>query len=634
MSKLTRVQGGLSNALVNAGSAIKQALGGIGEEIARVFNITSLSDSFSAALKGLVDGFKTLSDGTKKFIVISAALLAATGPVIAAFGALSSVGGLAVNAFSKVSDVIKTVGGVASQVVKAISALNIATQAFIGIGLAVAIAAIAYNMGAFNRELTATEKAQQAVNDVQREALSSIASEKSQVETLIAVINSEVSSREAKERALGKLAAISPQYFGQLKVENGLVNGLTDSYNKYVSALLASARAEAAKGKLVEIERQLLDLEDQRAAKLAEGQKAAAFVGVSAESVAKREAAAYQKTVDELNAQKNALAGLVVSQEQANVSKTESIAINGKAVLSEKEINKAKKEHNELLKKQAEAEYTVLTRLEAAKNIVDGIAASYKAMDQAALDAAKSDEAARAASIGAIDTSGNAPTGGGQALAGGGFAAITQAQPLDLGINLSDVETVSAMAAAFAALAAEQKKAQTQFELISIAADGISSIGTVITDALGAAGASFKDFAKSAISAIGDVIGKLIQLAVANAFTGALKAGAKFGPIGVALAAVTGGLAAAAFKKLVGSAKFARGTMDAPGGLALVGEVGPEVINLPRHSQVYPAGQTRKMLAGGMGGAVQLSGEFVVRGSDLVYVLDSQTKKNSRIRGQ
>lgn len=41
---------------------------------------------------------------------------------------------------------------------------------------------------------------------------------------------------------------------------------------------------------------------------------------------------------------------------------------------------------------------------------------------------------------------------------------------------------------------------------------------------------------------------------------------------------------------------FAMGTPFAPGGLALVGEQGPELVNLPRGSRVTPNNQTRKML--------------------------------------
>jgi tape measure domain-containing protein len=47
---------------------------------------------------------------------------------------------------------------------------------------------------------------------------------------------------------------------------------------------------------------------------------------------------------------------------------------------------------------------------------------------------------------------------------------------------------------------------------------------------------------------------------------------------------------------------FASGTSFAPGGLALVGEAGPELMYVPRGAQIFPAGQTQQMLTGGSSG--------------------------------
>jgi phage-related protein len=44
---------------------------------------------------------------------------------------------------------------------------------------------------------------------------------------------------------------------------------------------------------------------------------------------------------------------------------------------------------------------------------------------------------------------------------------------------------------------------------------------------------------------------------------------------------------------------FATGTTNAPGGLAWVGENGPELVNLPSHSQVFTSDQSRHMATGG-----------------------------------
>ena len=43
---------------------------------------------------------------------------------------------------------------------------------------------------------------------------------------------------------------------------------------------------------------------------------------------------------------------------------------------------------------------------------------------------------------------------------------------------------------------------------------------------------------------------------------------------------------------------LAKGTKYAPGGLAIVGERGPELVNLPRGSRVYSNAESRRMAGG------------------------------------
>ena len=53
---------------------------------------------------------------------------------------------------------------------------------------------------------------------------------------------------------------------------------------------------------------------------------------------------------------------------------------------------------------------------------------------------------------------------------------------------------------------------------------------------------------------------------------------------------------------------FAKGTPFAPGGLALVGENGPELVSIPRGSRVMTAGRSRALLTeGGTGGGIQVN---------------------------
>ena len=84
--------------------------------------------------------------------------------------------------------------------------------------------------------------------------------------------------------------------------------------------------------------------------------------------------------------------------------------------------------------------------------------------------------------------------------------------------------------------------------------------------------------------------------------------------------AIAGGIALIALGTLIRNATsrpaFAVGTRYAPGGMALVGERGPEMINLPRGSQVIPAAQTSQMM-GGIGGAIEVFG--MLRGQDIYF---------------
>lgn len=81
---------------------------------------------------------------------------------------------------------------------------------------------------------------------------------------------------------------------------------------------------------------------------------------------------------------------------------------------------------------------------------------------------------------------------------------------------------------------------------------------------------------------------------------------------GIALIAL-GALIKAAGKKL--TPKFATGTTFAPGGMALVGERGPELVNLPRGSQVIPSGRTSSMV--GAMQSVEVYGKL--RGQDIYF---------------
>jgi phage-related tail protein len=160
-----------------------------------------------------------------------------------------------------------------------------------------------------------------------------------------------------------------------------------------------------------------------------------------------------------------------------------------------------------------------------------------------------------------------------------------------------------------------------------------TGIGDSIAQAAASGETSFAKLGQAAAGAAAKIIRAYIQQGVAAAVAKALGSSIPF-PFNVAAGAAAGGVAAALFTRAIGAIGvkgFARGTKNAPGGVALVGEQGPELVNLPRGSQVFPTPQTNAMLSN-MGGGVTVGGEFTVRGTDLVLVLERTNAKNQRFK--
>lgn len=264
-AELPRVEGGIKNALVNAGAAARQSLANLGDSISKAFNVSDLLNRFSAFVLDIADQFRLLDDGAKKFLLTAGSIAIAIGPVVKVVGLLISGIGALRGTIAGIGSAFASVYGGITKAAGAFSKLNDALK-FGYITIAIAAAVALYNAwGYLVDKWDEANVAYKTIQSVQKQATASIAKEKSEVDLLVGVLNDENATREQKADALKKLQTISPQYFGSLKEENGLVVGLKDSYNLYIEALLKSARAAAAREKLIEVERRLLDITQERA---------------------------------------------------------------------------------------------------------------------------------------------------------------------------------------------------------------------------------------------------------------------------------------------------------------------------------------------------------------------------------
>jgi hypothetical protein len=159
-----------------------------------------------------------------------------------------------------------------------------------------------------------------------------------------------------------------------------------------------------------------------------------------------------------------------------------------------------------------------------------------------------------------------------------------------------------------------QKALQQSFQII----------GVGLGEALGAALSGATDFGnifEGIFQQLGGVVKQLGEQILAIGIAAIVATDSLKAIFANPFAAIAAGIALVALGSLIQNAtapknRFAVGTRNAPGGMALVGERGPEMISLPRGSQVLPAAQTANML-GGMSGAVEIYG--ILRGQDIYF---------------
>ena len=311
-SELPRVGGGIKNNLANVIDELQISLGKVGLALEKSFNITGNLTNFAVWLGDVAAAFSSLNPTVQSAILYFGAFLVAIGPIAKTIGNIQLVSSVLAGTWKSLIPKVESLTKWLGLQRAAFIALTPATQAFIAIGLAVAIGTMAYNMGLFNRELTASEKALAKVNELTQQAKSDTAAERLQVQQLIEILKDENQSRENKVSALEKLKQISPEYFGQLNIEKLSVEKLTGAYDGYVNSLVMAARAKRAEGELIRIDEEL----QKAIQKKADAQKAYNYmksVGREVGSEAGALVAANQE-VDALQRQFNAIKNVIYQE--------------------------------------------------------------------------------------------------------------------------------------------------------------------------------------------------------------------------------------------------------------------------------------------------------------------------------
>lgn len=142
---------------------------------------------------------------------------------------------------------------------RAMKLLNLTMLSNPAVAITTGIAALVAALVIFTNQADDASKAQLKLNQINGEAEKQIVSEKRHLEELLTIARDETRSKEDREKAIRKINAISPEYLGNLTLENVRTQQGIEIINKYIGALERKSKAQAAENALQDVDRRKLE---------------------------------------------------------------------------------------------------------------------------------------------------------------------------------------------------------------------------------------------------------------------------------------------------------------------------------------------------------------------------------------
>ena len=627
LEKLPRATGGIKNSLENFFDAIKQGAAKFGFAISKAIDVPAKLEQLAAGLAAVAEGFSNLDPEAQKFIVYAGLAVVAAGPLAKVLGAISTAGAQFVGVLQGAGGVLKGVTGTVLGLADSVNRLKLA---FGIVGIVVAVGAAVYLLA---QRFDAAAYAQEQYAAASKSVTEETAKEIGALDKNFEVLKNVTSTHGERKAAVDALLAQYPAYFKGMNLEIQSVDQLTKLQKGLVEQIQRGVaerkKAEAINSiyeKRAEILLRVQQLRDGAEATTSEAALIDTGDMIRAGGIAEAVIKKLQQQSEDLRV-------------SADATGKQFDAAFGLAGAAARRASPASQVLGEL-KPAADAASA------GAKGFAGNMSATGKATKEAKteldlyLENLQKVESTQNKLREAAASMGLAPLA---SLPQAGTGPVQSNQPPELP-PLSEFATglVTAITPAQAALDGLNSGLFTFNELFAEVSENVTTNGTLMQQAIfGASQAmqeaaasgetSFSALAGAAVAAAGKIVRAWIQQGVAAAVAKAL-GGLPF-PFNIAAGAAAGALASAAFSKVLSSIKvpgFAAGTNYAPGGLALVGEKGPELVNLPRGSQVTPNNRLNDSF---LERQMNLSGEFRIQGPDLVLVLEKAQQQAKRVRG-
>lgn len=267
LEELERQYGGQAAAAAEADGGITQLQNTFGDfrEIAgKLFLeglqplIQSLKEFFASITEADIRKFLDTLKQIGKIILVGTAGFVAYKASITATNIATKAFAVAQNAVAVGQALLN--GGLKAGAI-AMKAFNAITKAN-PLGLivtAVTSAVVAFKL--FAGSANEAEKAQRNLNDIIREAGKATVAQKTNLEDLLKVARDENASKEERANAIEKLNALSPEYLGNITLENINSKETVTAIDGYIKALERKALAQAVQNKRQELANKLIEAE-------------------------------------------------------------------------------------------------------------------------------------------------------------------------------------------------------------------------------------------------------------------------------------------------------------------------------------------------------------------------------------
>lgn len=550
--------------------------------------------------------FANLDQSTQRTIIKIGAMVAAIGPVIKLWGVYKTT--LAATkavqeAFilTKARFIIKMKAAAAS-----FAALNNVMKATVIGAVVAAIAAAVVVFRKWNNQTTKAQKIQKTLNDINIKAAQSIVEEKIEVERLVGVLKNENATRSDKKKALKELNRISPQYFGGLDTEKSKIEDVTKAMDSYIANLLQMAKVQAAKEKIIDLNKALLDtdqiMEDTKPGMdsyQAAWVRMTDFTGSRSEKLNKiwidnihNHKAGLQGQIDDL-AKFVAAEDNLHNKRKTSTSPT-SFNIPTSTVGGSTDPKTPKRSKVEIIDIQSINEQKAASDA-LFTSLVTGLQNSKIFQEQFKNEQAVSDQNLK------------------------NFLSTVATSPEHFEMMRAGLEQVKLE---MQEIDEQEKRFEAMMEAAQVAGDAIESYAQQ-------GGDSLRELGKVALKSAADFVRAQIMQAVSSFISKAL---ATMGPLGLVVAAGASAVVGTLFNKAIGSIgvpALAEGGLASAPTLAMVGDnpnasVDPEVI--------APLSKLKRIM-GDAGGMMEIFGRTQIKGDDLYIIWENAQRKKQRTRG-